>query len=229
MNVLEIKDVNKSFREKKVLKDISIDLESGSILGLLGPNGSGKTTILKSIAGLYEINSGSILVDGKTVGKETKGIVSFLPDKPIIPSNMKVSEAINYFKNFFEDFNEEKAINILTRFYIPLYTKLDRLSKGDNEKVHLALTLAREAKLYLLDEPLVGLDPKAREEMVEVILENFNEGSSVIVSTHLVRDVERLFDKVCFIKNGEVFMLEDAEDIRYRNNMSIEEFFKEVY
>lgn len=229
-NLLQVRSVNKTYAGgRRALHDINLNIHGGKIIGLLGTNGSGKSTLMKIAAGLIQPSTGGVEVNGKPVGLETKAIVSFMPDRPVTEPWMKVSDAVAYFKDFYEDFNVEKARNMLEFMNLKANDRISSLSKGMNERLQLTLALSREAQLYMLDEPIGGVDPVARGKILDAIVEFYNEDSSIIISTHLVRDIERIFDEVIFIRNGEVVTHDEVENIRLKHGKSVDEMFKEVY
>ena len=204
MEFVEFKNLSKSYGTKEVLKNVNLKIEPGKIYGLLGPNGSGKTTMIKIINGLLQPTSGEILVQGHRPGIESKKVISFLPERTYLNMNMKVSELIQFFKDFYEDFDEKKARKLLERLKIKEQDKLKNMSKGTKEKVQLVMVMSRKAELYILDEPIGGVDPASRDYILETILTNFNEGSSILISTHLIADIEKILDQVIFINQGKV-------------------------
>lgn len=227
--LLEITGVTKRFGAFEALKDINLTLEKGRIIGLLGPNGSGKTTLLKLINALLVPTSGSILVAGSAPGTETKKIVSYLPDKNYLPDWMKITGLIHFYQDFYEDFDAAKAGEMLSRMNLDQNARLKTLSKGMKEKVQLALTMSRNAGLYCLDEPIGGVDPASRDYILDTIISNYCEDASVLISTHLISDVERYLDDTIFIKEGRILLHRDAEDIRSENHCSIDAFFREEF
>lgn len=227
--ILKAKKLSKNYYSKKVLKDIDIEVAKGKILGLLGPNGSGKTTFIKIVAGIIRPSSGEILIDGQKPGVYTKSIVSYLPDVNFLFRWMRIKDAMSFFKDFYPDFDIEKARRLLEFMELTEDKRITTLSKGMVEKLHLTLVLSRKAKLYVLDEPLGGIDPVARDKIIDAIVDNFNEESSLIISTHLVKDIERLFDEVAFISKGEIVLRGNAEELRAERHKSIEEIFREVF
>ncbi|ADL67684.1 ABC transporter ATP-binding protein [Thermoanaerobacterium thermosaccharolyticum] len=227
--ILKTANLTKNYYSKKALKGINIELEEGKILGLLGPNGSGKTTFIKIAAGILRPTSGEILIDGQEPGIYTKLIVSYLPDINYLYKWMKIRDAINFFKDFYDDFDIEKSKRLLDFMMLDENDKVTSLSKGMLEKLNLTLVLSRNAKLYIFDEPLGGIDPNTREKIIDAIIDNIREDSSMIISTHLVRDIERLFDDVAFISDGEIILKGNAEELRMERNKSIDEIFREVY
>lgn len=228
-NLIDVKNLYKSYGRKNVLHDFSIELGRGKIIGLLGPNGSGKTTLLKILAGILSKNGGEISIDGHDIGIESKKIVSYLPERTYFSPSMKVKETIDFFEDFYADFRRETAEDLLAKLDIDLNSKIKHLSKGTREKVQLVLVMSREASVYLLDEPMGGVDPAARDYILKTILTNYSENSSVIISTHLISDVEKVLDEVIFIKNGSMVFHESVDDIRQKNKMSVDELFREVF
>ena len=228
-SILKTSNLTKTYFTKTALRNASIQIEKGKILGLLGPNGSGKTTLIKIAAGILRQSSGEILIDGHEPGVSTKAIVSYLPDKEYIPKWMKIKDAINYFEDFYKDFQRDKAMELLDFMKLDEMSKVTSLSKGMLEKLYLTLTLSRKAKLYILDEPLAGVDPTAREKILDAIINNFNEDSAMLITTHLVNDIERIFDDVAFISNGEIVLQGNAEELRAQRGKSIDELFREVF
>lgn len=229
MNLVECKNICKDYGIKKVLKNVNITIEPGKIVGLLGPNGSGKTTLIKLLNTLITPTSGHIEIKGMQPGIETKKIVSYLPDKNYLNMNMKVTELIAFFKDFYDDFDETKAYDLLKKLKIDKKDKLKTMSKGTKEKVQLILVMSRKADLYILDEPIGGVDPAARDYILETILNNFNEGASILISTHLISDIERILDDVIFIKEGEIVLSKSADEIRTEKGHSIDDEFREAF
>lgn len=228
-NILEFQSVSKSYGSKKALHEVSFTVGAGKIVGLLGTNGSGKSTIMKVAAGLVQPSQGTAAVLGTPVGLKTKSDVSFMPDQPLTESWMKVRDAVRFYQDFYHDFDEEKARRMLDFMNLNEKERITSLSKGMNERLHLTLTLSRNAKLYLLDEPIGGVDPVARDKILDAIVEFYNEDSSLLISTHLVRDIERIFDEVIFIREGEVVMQQEVEELRMKYGKSVDDIFKEVY
>ncbi|MCL2353767.1 MAG: ABC transporter ATP-binding protein [Defluviitaleaceae bacterium] len=227
--ILEVKDFSKSYGSFQAVKDLSFEIEKGKIVGLLGPNGSGKTTLIKSIMGLMSDYEGSIAIAGNAPGVAANNHISYLPDVPHLPRWFKVSQAVDFFKDFYADFDATKARNMLTQMQIPMDKKIKALSKGMKEKVGLSLTMSRRAKLYILDEPLGHVDPASREFIIETILKNFNEEGAVLVSTHIIADIEPALDKALFLKQGQLILNEDVEKIREEKGCSLDQLFREVF
>ena len=229
MKLLEVKNLNKSFESKEILKNINFNISSGKIIGLLGKNGAGKTTLIKLINDLLTKTSGEILINGNKVGVETKKVVSYLPERTYLNKQMKVSEVIEYFKDFYEDFDFEKAKKLLKDLDLDINQNLTKMSKGMQEKVQLVLVMSRKADLYILDEPLGGVDPATRDYVLDTILSNFNEDASIIISTHLISDIERILDEVVFIDKGKIVLQSDADKLRNKEKSSIDEIFRRMF
>lgn len=227
--LLECKNVSKSFGNKKVLKDISFEIKPGRVVGLLGKNGVGKTTLLKMINDLLTIDAGEILIDGKKIGVETKKIVSFLPERTYLDKSMTVKEVIHYFSEFYEDFSVKKAEKMLKDLDLDENAKLITLSKGMQEKVQLTLVMSRKAKLYVLDEPLGGVDPATRDYILSTILSNFDDGASMIISTHLISDIEKILDDAIFLDDGKIFLSGEVDDLRKKYKNSIDGIFRKEF
>lgn len=228
-NVVEMKGLSKNYMNKKALKNINLNIEKGKILGLLGPNGSGKTTMIKILMGILTQSKGEVYIEGKKPGIETKAMVSYLPDRNFLYKWMKVKDALDFFNDFYEDFDMDKAKDLLKFMELEENIKVSKLSKGMIEKLHLTLVLSRRAKLYILDEPIAGVDPVAREKILDAIINNYNEESSMIITTHLVRDLERVFNEVAFLKYGEIVLTGDVEELRVERSMSVDEIYREVF
>lgn len=228
-NILKCQNVNKNFGKKTVLKDINLEIEPGRIVGFLGKNGAGKTTLIKAINGLLKLDSGKITIAGKEIGVETKKIVSYLPERNYLEKTMKISQVIDFFEDFYENFSAKKAKQLIEDFDLDLNARLNTLSKGMQEKVQIALVMSRKAKLYILDEPLGGVDPATRDYIMETILKNFDDGASMIISTHLVSDIEKILDDVIIINRGEIKLVSDAEKLRVKTKKSIDQYFREEY
>ncbi len=226
--LLEIKNLKKSYGSHQVLKGISFKIESGKIVGLLGPNGCGKTSLIKSIVGLINDYEGEILIDGHRPGVVSKADIAYLPEKNFLPNWMTPKAAINYMADFYKNFNKEKAYEMLRTFELPEKQKIKTMSKGQQEKMQLLLVMSREAKLYILDEPLGGVDPVARDFIMETILKNHYQESTILLSTHLIYDIEGILDRVVMIKNGVLAANTDVETVK-AHNMTVEELFKEVF
>ncbi|MDO5382480.1 MAG: ABC transporter ATP-binding protein [Eubacteriales bacterium] len=227
--LIHINGMNKSYGIKHVIQNMNLELEGGRIVGLLGPNGSGKSTLIKILAGVLKADSGEILIDGKKIGVDTKSIVSYLPERTYLSPSMKVKDAIKMFDDFYEDFRPERAEEMLNRLNISPKDTIKSLSKGTREKVQLVLVMSRDAKVYLLDEPMGGVDPAARDYILRTILSNYNEDACVIISTHLISDVEKVLDEVLFIQNGNVILNSTVDDIRDNKGKSVDALFREVF
>ena len=229
MALLEVSHVSKSYGNYRVLDDVTFNITKGNIVGLLGPNGSGKTTLIKLINDLLKEDSGTIKVEGLDLGVETKKLISYLPDKNYLNNNMTVLELLNYFKDFYEDFRIDKAKELIGKLNLDLNQKLKTMSKGTKEKVQLILVMSRKAKLYILDEPIGGIDPAARDYIINTILTNFSNDASLLISTHLISDLEKVLDEVIFLKNGKVVRSGSTDEIRKETNMSINDLFREEF
>ena len=229
MAILECKGLTKYYGRKAALRNININVESGRIVGLLGPNGSGKSTLIKICNGLLTPSAGGTFINGMKPGPETKAIVSYLPENTYLNDWMKVSDIIAFFQDFYADFNNEKAIDMLGNLGIDQNEHLKSLSKGTKEKVQLILVMAREAKLYLLDEPIGGVDPAARDYILNTIIRNYNPEATVFISTHLISDIEQVLDDVIFLKEGEVVLTSTVDDLREIKGVSVDTYFREVF
>ncbi|MFJ8527251.1 ABC transporter ATP-binding protein [Bacillus sp. NPDC094106] len=227
--LLKIENLWKKYGLKAVIRELNLEITEGKIIGLVGDNGSGKTTLLKMIAGLQHPSEGEIFIAGKKTGLETRKIVSFMSDRPMFDEWMTVKDALFFYRDFYQDFDIQKAVDTLTKFKIPLEEKIDSLSKGMVEKLQLILTFSRQVKLYVLDEPLGGIDPVSREHVLDLILQFYREDSTILISTHLIGEIENLFDEVIFLKDGEMVLHENVEDIRFQRGKAIHELFKEVF
>ena len=227
--IVEIKGVSKSFETVKALDDVNLEIPEGRIIGLLGPNGSGKTTLLKILAGFYAQYDGEVTIDGYHIGAETKARVAYLPDKDGLPKDMPVSDMIKLYSTFFDDFDADKCRNLLKVFDIRETATPKEMSKGVIDKLQICLLMSRRARLYLLDEPIGGVDIEARDHVLDLILDNFNPQGTMIIVTHLVRDIERLFDSVIVLKKGRVETFEESDSLRARYGGSLEEALKEIF
>lgn len=226
--LVSLQNIRKSYGNKEVLNDISFDLSKGQIVGLFGPNGCGKTTLLKIIAGLIHDYSGTLLINGRESSPETKQITAFLPDRMFLYDWMTPIQAISYFSDFYEDFDSEKARSLIARFSLSEKEKLKNMSKGMQEKLLLSLIMSRNAKLFLLDEPLGGVDPASRESILNFIIQNHAPDSIILMATHLINDLERMFERVIFVGEGKVLVDDSVENIKGQG-VSVEEAFKEVF
>lgn len=226
--LLEIKNLTKKINGKIILDGVNFELDKGKIIGLLGPNGSGKTTLMKILLSLNNFNQGELLFNGQKLSKFSNTDISFLPDTNFLDKSMKVKNAISQFSYFYPNFNVEKAEKLLKELNLNKNEKIKNLSKGMLEKLNLILVLSKECSLYILDEPIAGVDILTRNQILKLIIENINDESSVIISTHLIKDIEQIFDQVVFIKNGNLSAIYDVEDIR-KNNNSVEELYIELF
>ena len=229
MELLEIKDLSKKYDNKYALKDINLKLSGGKIVGLLGKNGAGKSTLIKLINDLLVPTSGEILIGGMRVGVETKKIISYLPERTYLNKQMKVREVINYFADFYDNFDVKRARRLLKDLDLDINQNLSKMSKGMQEKVQLVLVMSRNADLYILDEPLGGVDPATRDYILDTILSNFKENASVIISTHLISDIERILDEVVMIDKGKIILQSDTDELRKRESASIDEIFRRMF
>jgi ABC-2 type transport system ATP-binding protein len=227
--ILECRNLTKSFGTTKALDNINLSIERGRIVGLLGPNGSGKTTFIKICNELLTPTAGDIRIGGLKPGVETKRIVSYLPEKTYLNDWMKVSEIIGFFRDFYADFSPEKAYDMLKRLNINPGSRLKTLSRGTKEKVQLILVMSREAQLYLLDEPIGGVDPAARDYILDTIIRNYSENATVILSTHLISDIEKILDDIIFLKEGQVILAKTVDEIRDEHGKSVDALFREVF
>ncbi|MDL2310869.1 ABC transporter ATP-binding protein [Peptostreptococcaceae bacterium OttesenSCG-928-C18] len=228
-NILSISNLTKAYGNNVAIDDLTLNIESGKVVGLLGPNGSGKTTLIKIIAGLLKSYKGNVFIDHNEPSSVTKAYVSYLPDRNFLVNQSKVKDSLIFFEDFFKDFDVEKCNRILSKLNINIDSKISTLSKGMIEKLNLALVLSRKAKLYILDEPIAGVDPVARDEILNVIIENIEPESTMIICTHLVRDIENIFDDVAFISNGKIIKYESTEKIRMETGNSIDQTYKEIF
>lgn len=231
MNILECRDVCKSYKKNvPVLYNFNIDIPAGKIVGLLGPNGCGKSTLMKLLSGLLQADSGEILISGNPVGEKSKALISYLPERTYFSSNMKVKELVDYFEDFYSDFDTQRAYKLFADLAIDPEASLKALSKGTKEKVQLILVMSRNAKLYLLDEPIAGVDPAAREYILSTIVSNYNPDATIIITTHLITDVEQVLDDFVFLGfGGRVLLAGNAEEARNESGKSLDELFKEVF
>lgn len=227
--VLEIKNVHKKYLSHSVLEGVDFSIPRGKIVGLLGPNGCGKTTILKLISGLLQLDEGEIRINGICPGQQTKSMISYLPERSYLNDWMKISDILNLFSDFYADFDRERAEQMLTDLKISKEEKLKTMSKGTKEKVQLILVMSRRASLYLLDEPIGGVDPATREYILHTILKNFDENSSILITTHLIQDVETIFDQVLFLNQGKIVIDGEVDEIREKYGKSIDGLFREVF
>ncbi len=229
MELLKCINVEKNYGNKKILKDVNLTIPRGKIIGLLGKNGTGKTTLIKLINDLLIPSKGEILVNGKKIGIESKKIISYLPERTYLDKSMTVEEVIEYFEDFYDNFDAKKARRLLADLKLNTKEKLSKMSKGMQEKVQLVLVMSRNAELYILDEPLGGVDPATRDYILDTILNNFNEKASIIISTHLISDIERILDEVIFINDGKIILTSNADNLRTKENSSIDEIFRRMF
>lgn len=228
--ILECRNLSKKYGNHfYALNDLTLSLDSGQIVGLLGPNGSGKTTLIKLINGLLNPSSGEVLIDGKAPGVDTKKIISYLPERTYLDESMKVRDIIRFFADFYDNFITDRAYQMLSDLEISADARLRTLSKGTKEKVQLILVMSRDAKLYILDEPIGGVDPAARDYILHTILANYNEESTILLSTHLIHDIENILDRVVFLKEGRLAMNAPVDDIRMEQGRSVDTLFREVF
>ena len=229
MSLITCSHLTKRYGKTTALNAIDLTLEKGRITGLLGPNGSGKTTFIKLANGLLKPEEGALEIDGHAPGVHTKQIVSYLPDKDVLPDWMRIRQLISFYRDFYQDFDQRKAEEMLTNLDLDREMVLKKLSKGNREKVQLILTMSRQSKVYLLDEPIAGVDPAARDYILRTIISNYAEDALVVISTHLIADVESILDEAVFLKNGEVVLHKGTDEIRSETGMSVDGYFREVF
>ncbi|MCC2346419.1 ABC transporter ATP-binding protein [Bacillus anthracis] len=227
--LLKIENLWKRYGLKAVIRELNIEITEGKIIGLVGDNGSGKTMLMKMIAGLQHPSEGSITVAGEKVGLKTKEIVSFMSDKSVFDEWMTVKDSLFFYRDFYKDFDIQKAVDTIVEFKIPLEERITALSKGMVEKLQIILTFSRRAKLYVLDEPLGGIDLVSREHVLDLILQFYREDCTMLISTHLINEIENIFDEVIFLKDGEIVLYENVEDLRFQRGKAVHELFKEVF
>lgn len=227
--LLECKDLTKKYGQTTAIDHINLAIESGHIIGLLGPNGSGKTTLIKMMNGLLTPTSGTLYMREQPIGVESKKHISYLPDHTYLNMNQRVSDIITFFADFYEDFDQERAYDMLEKLQISPKTRLKSMSKGTKEKVQLILVMSRHADLYILDEPIAGVDPAARDYILNVILSNYEPEASILISTHLIADIENILDEVIFIQNGQIRLTSSVDDIRENQGKSVDALFREVF
>ncbi len=229
MELVKCNNLCKEFDNKKVLNNINLSIPKGKIIGLLGKNGMGKTTLIKLINDLLTPTSGEVLINGEKPSVNSKKIISYLPERTYLDKEMKVYQILTLFEDFYENFNKEKAINLLKDLDLDINSRVNKMSKGMQEKLQLILVMSRDAELYILDEPLGGVDPATRDYILDTILSNFKEGASVIISTHLISDIERILDEVIFIDKGNIVLTSSADELREKENASIDEIFRRCF
>ena len=229
MELLECKNLCKEFDKKTILQDINLKIPRGKIIGLLGKNGAGKSTLIKLINDLLTSTSGEILINGENPGVNSKKIIAYLPERTYLNKEMTIKQAIKYFEEFYNNFDSEKAIRLLKDLNLDINKKISKMSKGMQEKLQLVLVMSRDAELYILDEPLGGVDPATRDYILDTILSNFSEGASVIISTHLISDVERILDEVIFVDQGKIVLTSSADELRNKEKQSIDEVFRRYF
>ena len=227
--ILECKGLSKSYGRFQALDHVDLTLEPGKIIGLLGPNGSGKTTFIKLINQLLVPDEGTLLIDGNAPGVESKSIISYLPEKTYLDENQKIAETLDFFADFYDDFDRSRAVQMLEKLNISPEARIKTLSKGTKEKVQLILVMSRKAKLYCLEEPIAGVDPAARDYILNTIINNYDENATILISTHLIADIENILDEVIFIQNGRIRLYSDVDSIRVNKRMSIDGYFREVF
>lgn len=227
--ILKAEQLTKRYGGQCALDHIDLNLEKGKIVGLLGPNGSGKTTLLKIIAGLLSQSEGEVMIGGQAPGKNTKQIVAYLPDRPAFSKSMRVRDLIQKLNDFYEDFDQEQAHQLFAEMDVDLEKRFKELSKGTIDKVQIILAMSRKAELYLLDEPIGGVDPAARELIIKTIINNYNPSATVVIATHLITDVEPILDDVVFLKQGHVVLHQDVDGLRAEREESVDEIFREVF
>ena len=228
-NIVETKNLSKNYFNKRALDDLNLNLKAGKVVGILGPNGSGKTTLIKILTGLLRQSKGEVKIDGQDIGVYTKSIISYLPDRNFLYNWMNIEDSCEFYKDFYKDFDEKRFEELLDFMKLEKSMKIDSLSKGMHEKLNLSLVLSRNAKLYVLDEPIAGVDPVARDQILDAIINNYNEKSSMLITTHLVRDMENLFDEVVFLKDGEIVLEGNAEALREEKGKQIDDIYKEIF
>ena len=229
MPILECRDLSKRFGKTAALENVNLSIEPGRVIGLLGPNGSGKTTLIKLANGLLTPSDGEILIDGEAPGPKSKAIVSYLSDREYLPEWMSPKQLMDFFEDFYADFDRARAEEMLARLGLDRTQKVKQMSKGTREKVQLILVMSRQAKLYLLDEPIGGVDPATRDYILDTIIRNYNPEAAVVISTHLIADVEQVLDEVIFIQNGQILLQSSVDSIREEKGMSVDQYFREVF
>lgn len=228
-HLIDIRNVSKNYGHTAALSHVNLQIDKGRVVGLLGPNGSGKTTLIKVLTGLLKQYSGEILIDGKPIDYQSKALVSYLPDQIYFDKWMKITDAVAYFKDMYGDFNEERFDQLMLKFRVQKQSLIRKLSKGNQEKLQLALILARDAHIYIFDEPIGGVDPVVREIILSTIMNNHNPNALIILSTHQIYDVENLFDEVIFLRQGQVALHENTQSLLAKHDKSLLDIFKEVF
>lgn len=223
------KNLSKSFKRQEVLRNINLEIPRGKIIGLLGQNGAGKSTFIKLLNDLLTPTSGNILINGSSIGPENKRIIAYLPERTYLDKTLLIRDALQYFSEFYDNFNVDKAEKLLQELNLAEDMQINKMSKGMQEKLQLILVMSRDAELYILDEPLGGVDPATRDYILNTILTNFKEGASVLISTHLIADIERILDEVIFIDHGEIILTESADSLRAKHDASIDEIFRQTF
>ena len=228
-HLVSVENLHKRYGSTEALAGVSLDIPKGAIVGLLGPNGSGKTTLIKILMGLLSDYEGQVMIDDHAPGEHSNQYIAYLPDKSHIPTWFDATDAINFFADFYGDFDKKRAYEMLESMEIPLKKKMKTLSRGMQEKVGLALIMSRRAKLYILDEPLGAVDPASRDFIIETILKNYDEESSILLSSHIISDIESILDRAIFLKKGNIIMDDEVDNIRTENEKSLDELFREVF
>lgn len=227
--ILDARALTKQYGQVCALSGVNLSIPKGKIVGLLGPNGSGKTTLIKLAAGLLTPTAGQILIDGQKISPATKAVVSYLPEKTYLANWMSVNDCLNFFETFYADFDRQRALEMLKRLNVPSDRKMRALSKGTREKVQLVLVMSRRAKLYLLDEPIGGVDPATRDYILDTIIGNYDPEATILISTHLISDVEKVLDEFIFLKEGVIMMQDTTDNVREAQGKSIDDLFREVF
>lgn len=228
-NIIEIKHLNKNYGKYDILKDVNLNLDQGKIVGLCGPNGAGKTTLIKILSGLLRAYEGEVLVDGKPIGNNSKALISYLPDINYFDDSITAKKADSLYKDMYADYDSQIFLELLEKMKLNYDQPLKKMSKGMKEKFQLALCLSRQAEIYLIDEPIAGVDPASRDLIIETILGTYHEDALIIISTHLIQDIEAVLDEVIFLKEGEVMLHENCDELRERTGQSVNEVFREVF
>lgn len=229
MELIRCENLSKEFDGKEVLKNVNLKIESGKIIGLLGKNGMGKSTLIKLINDLLVPTNGRVLINGEKPGIKSKKIISYLPERTYLDKSMKVEEIFKYFSEFYDNFNLDRADKLLGDLDLSKDIRISKMSKGMQEKLQLILVMSRDADIYILDEPLGGVDPATRDYILDTILKNFKDGASIIISTHLISDIERILDEVIFLNKGEIILTSSADELRNKENASIDEIFRRYF